>query len=528
MNDSGIVDKAPYTRYLIILIAVSTVVRGLIAALFELGNDEVYYWTYALYPDLSHFDHPPMVGWVIQIFSLNLAFDHEFFLRLGSVIGGSLNTWLMFCLGKAIHSKRTGWYSALLFSASIYGFIIAGTFILPDTPQTTFWLLALLIMFRMIHNELTTAPFMSFMSLLGLVLGLGMLSKYTTLFLWVGWLIFILLFRRKWLRHSPFYLMNIIAAALFSIVLIWNYQNQFISFTYQGERGLVKEWLINPDTFLTEVLGEVVYNNPLNFVWILLALFWVFRKRIYAAKPEIKLLLICGLPLALVFLLVSLFRSTLPHWSGPGYLTLLPLAAYWIDTRTVGSANVIPRRILSSLGIMMVVLLLGTIQVNTGFLKIENASGYRFRDYSLEIYGWRAFGGKVNDLSKAYESEGGIQENSPILSYRWFPAAHLEYYVAKPAGKVVLASGTLDAIHKYAWINRIHGGFHLNSDAWYITSSRDFRDPRSIRSLYYERIMPPDTIPIIRQKDTAYYFYVYRLLNLQSKPVDPLAPSRAN
>ena len=76
-------------RILFYLIGISLIVRAFLAGLLELGNDEVYYWTYALYPDLSHFDHPPMVGFIIQIFSLNLLFEHEFFLRLGSIIFGA-------------------------------------------------------------------------------------------------------------------------------------------------------------------------------------------------------------------------------------------------------------------------------------------------------------------------------------------------------------------------------------------------------------------------------------------------------
>ncbi|HSG68384.1 MAG TPA: hypothetical protein VK994_06745, partial [Bacteroidales bacterium] len=62
-------------RALIILILLSLIVRGFLAAFLEFGNDEVYYWTYALYPDLSHFDHPPMVGFLIQLSTLDLLFD---------------------------------------------------------------------------------------------------------------------------------------------------------------------------------------------------------------------------------------------------------------------------------------------------------------------------------------------------------------------------------------------------------------------------------------------------------------------
>ena len=109
----------------------------------EFGNDEVYYWTYALYPDWSHFDHPPMVGWVIQLFSLNLLFDSEFFIRLASVVLMTADTYIIYRIGKDLKDKRTGLYAALLYTASIYAFVITGIFIMPDTPLMLFWLLAI-------------------------------------------------------------------------------------------------------------------------------------------------------------------------------------------------------------------------------------------------------------------------------------------------------------------------------------------------------------------------------------------------
>lgn len=59
------------------LLVISAVLRALLAGWIELGTDEAYYWTFAKYPDWSHFDHPGMVGWVIQLFTLNLWFDNQ-------------------------------------------------------------------------------------------------------------------------------------------------------------------------------------------------------------------------------------------------------------------------------------------------------------------------------------------------------------------------------------------------------------------------------------------------------------------
>ena len=133
-------------KAILVLIVISLVVRAFIAGMIELGNDEVYYWIYAVYPDWSHFDHPPMVGWMIQLFTLNLLFDQAFFLRLTSIIFGTLGTWLVYIIGTRLKNKRTGFYAALIYTASIYCFIISGTFILPDASQSLFWLLSLYLL----------------------------------------------------------------------------------------------------------------------------------------------------------------------------------------------------------------------------------------------------------------------------------------------------------------------------------------------------------------------------------------------
>ena len=66
-----------------VLLLISTAIRMVVGDSIQLGNDEVYYWTYAKFPDWSHFDHPPMVGLFEQLFTLNLFFESELALRLG-------------------------------------------------------------------------------------------------------------------------------------------------------------------------------------------------------------------------------------------------------------------------------------------------------------------------------------------------------------------------------------------------------------------------------------------------------------
>jgi len=140
-------------KILFLLILISFFLRLFLAYTFELGNDEVYYWTYALFPDLSHFDHPPMVGFFIQLFSFNLTFRSEVFIRLAAVVVGTINTYLIFLIAKKIKNSLAGLYAAFLYTASIYGFVVNGLFILPDAPLSLFWLIDLYLFVHILPDE---------------------------------------------------------------------------------------------------------------------------------------------------------------------------------------------------------------------------------------------------------------------------------------------------------------------------------------------------------------------------------------
>jgi len=275
---------------------------------------------------------------------------------------------------------------------------------------------------------------------------------------------------------------------------------------------------LTPDYFLTEILGEAVYTNPVILVLIVIAVTAFFKRRFTDEKHQVTLLVWSALPLIITFLAVSIFRRTLPHWNGAGYMTLLPLAALWLRNR---SELVYPSVLKGALVFMLLIITLSTAQIMTGYIPIDKFGkkkvGKGSSDYSLEVFGWRQLRDKFIPLANNYEKAGLMPAGAAIVSYRWFPAANYSYYAARGTDRYVMAAGDTSEIHKYAWINQVHGGFMLNTDAWYITSSRDYRHPRSMTKAYYEKVLPPDTISVMRMGKPVYYFYIYRLKNLQSK-----------
>ena len=194
-------------NYLLWLLVISALIRAFLAAFLEFGNDEVYYWTYAKYPDWSHFDHPGMVGWVMQLFRLNLLFDSELALRLSSVVFMTINTYIIYKMGCLIKNKLTGFYAALLYTSSVYAFVVTGILILPDTPLMLFMLLSLYCFLRFFigrekNNGESWKNDNVMLVLGGFLAGLSMLSKYSGVFIWSGVGLCVLLYDRKLLKNK--------------------------------------------------------------------------------------------------------------------------------------------------------------------------------------------------------------------------------------------------------------------------------------------------------------------------------------
>ncbi|PWT96765.1 MAG: hypothetical protein C5B52_15070 [Bacteroidetes bacterium] len=501
--------KQNRNRLVIYLIAISTLIRLLIAGNLELGNDEVYYWTYALHIQPSYFDHPPMVGILIRLFTFNLNFNQEIFIRLTAITGSAINTWLIYSLVTRIKNEECGFYAALLYTSCTYTSIIAGLFILPDSPQVVFWLWSISLMVDIFHLRRNKEMNMI---LLGLSIGLCTLCKIHGIYLWFAATTFIILFERKWLMN-PFFWMSILISAIFiAPIFIWNYQNHFITYSYHSQRVVAWDG-IHFSSFLTELFGEIFYNNPINFFIIAFTLIYTIRHRFYKENPRLfSLLLLLSLPLIFIFWVLSLFRDTLPHWSGPGYIALTIFAAFYAD-RVWRLKSTIHRLLGFSNGLL--ILLIGVsfflIHSMPGQIGSRNIATLGDGDFTLDMYGWTDFEKEFSQIVSEDQHTGMMQKNAYLISNKWFPAAHLKYYVAQPLNMDIYAFGDLFDIHHFAWLNNLNGPIPLGSDAYYVSPSNYHSDPNLWLKKDFKKIDIPIVVPEFRHGKKVRIFYVYRL-----------------
>ncbi len=507
-------------KCLILLLSVSALLRGFLAYFLELGNDEVYYWTYAMYPDWSHFDHPPMVGWFMQLFSCNLLFTSEFFLRLSSVVFMTVNTYLIYLIGKQVKNEQTGFYAALLYTASVYAFVITGIFILPDTPLSVFSFLSVLQFVKYFQNEKNKHLIWA-----GLFAGLAMLSKYSGAFIWIGIGLYVIFYSRKEFKNPYLYLSALISAVCMLPVLIWNVNNDFISFTFHGNRvGFFGDF--HPEYFLAELAGEFLYNNPVNYILIIIALIALIKGNKFISDMPKRLILCLTLPLIILFWFFSLTRQILPHWTSPSFVLLLIFVAAQLSDKYEVDNNsmLVPKSIIVAMTVLSFILIFGVVEIKTGFIPLnfsersKTVQRYGEGDFTLDMYGWRQIKPEFQEIREDAIAEGKMKESDGMLALNWYPLANLDYYVAYPLGIDIYGFRNPSFIHKYAWINKERGDLKLANDYWFLTESFDYYEPNKYLKPYFEEIVPADTITIERSGKPAKYVFVYMLKDLKKMP----------
>ena len=232
------------------------------------------------------------------------------------------------------------------------------------------------------------------------------------------------------------------------IIVYWNYLNSFSGVSYHSERVTVFSLDFNLDSFLRETVGQVAYNNPYNYVMILVALF-TFKKRRFMASKFFNLILLISLPLIGTTLFFSLFRDTLPHWSGVSFLSLSIIAAARLAERKSNKV------LAGTLLVIFTLMIVGIGVVNRGWgLGSDQAHKEHTRlgknDPTLDMYGWD----QIYDQYLILEENQKELQDLPIVSNKWYPGSHLFYYVANPLGKSMYVLGEMKDMHKYYLINQ--------------------------------------------------------------------------
>ena len=253
----------------------------------------------------------------------------------------------------------------------------------------------------------------------------------------------------------------------------------------------------------------------MNYFLIVFSLIALFRKKLEIKTEHKRLLLLTGLPIILFFLFISLSRSTFPHWSAPGYFSLILIASLWLSSKNINKP--VPVSLKISLLFIITIVVCGVLIVNYGTINInqeenKNKFGLGDKDVSLEMYGWKQIGEGFKKIHKENVSSSNMFRNAPVFTNKWYLAAHIDYYAAYPLGLETYALGPVIDIRNYLFINRKRNSVNRSLTGYYITTSHDYKDPGKIISTAgFEIAGKPDTINVYRGNKVVEYAFVYKL-----------------
>jgi hypothetical protein len=324
---------------------------------------------------------------------------------------------------------------------------------------------------------------------------------------------YVLLYRRKLLVNPFLYCAMLVSGLLVLPILYWNLSNHFITWQYHSNRVRFFNG-IQTDSFLREVVGEVLYNNPINFVLLVLALIAFARKKVFLPQPAQRLLFLLAFPLIAVVVVISLFNDTLPHWTGPAYTTLLPFTAAWLRSKQkLADGGRIPPVLKWAVGFTAVLLIPAVLAVKWLPVNIGNKEWTQLgaNDPTLDMNGFKDMAPRVDSLYRQDLKQGLIQEAPFLVSDYWFPAAHIDYYIARPYHFRFLAIGGGAAIHQYAWINADRPFLQPGDDAYFISVSNYFNPPATALTQQFEAVSAPVAITQYRGGVAVRNFFLFRM-----------------
>jgi len=369
-------DEARLARNTSLTVVALLALRLVGAAWTPLTFDEAYYWMWSKHLAFGYYDHPPGVAVLIRLGTM-IAGDTELGVRLVSILLALPMSFAMYRTAAILFgSQRVAATATILLNVTLMAAV--GTMIVtPDSPL----LVASSFVLFFLAKVLETGRGAWWLAA-GAAVGVALLSKYTALLFGPAILIWLVSVPRlrRWLISPWPYLGGIVALAIFSPVILWNADHDWVSFIKQIGRSRIEEFR---PAFIGELIPtQIAFATPLVFVLGVMGLYALLRRDGGAVAAR-TLINATFWTIALYFMWHSLHARVEANWFAPIYPAFAIAAASAAHlTQWEGRAQRVVDfclRWASPVGILMFALLI--LQANTGVL-----TGFR-RDATVRSVG---------------------------------------------------------------------------------------------------------------------------------------------
>ena len=388
----------------------------------DLAPDEAHYWDWSRHLDWSYYSKGPLVAYLIRAgcalagpWSQKLIASEMIAVRLPAVACGCMLLVALYLLTLQVYRRAALAAGVVAMALTLPVFGAGSSLMTIDAPFTCCWGWALVVGYQAIFRNARWA-----WPCLGLLIGVGMLAKYTMV-LWLPSAGLFLLFSRssrRLLFRPGFWVAAAIGALCCLPILIWNAQHQWVTFRHMsGHAGLEDpefiHWL-GPVEFLG---GQLALFLGYWFVAWLLAM--AAHRPSKESDPGLNYLWWMSAPVFVFFLLFSFKNGGgEPNWPVTAYESGLVLTAGWIACQLESSTGWYRRWIVVSLaaacglGLAVTVFMHHTDWAQPVLVRL---SGPRSDDHPLplrrfdptcRLRGWRYLAKQVDQTRAALQAQG--------------------------------------------------------------------------------------------------------------------------
>lgn len=409
----------------------------------DLAPDEAHYWDWSRHLDWSYYSKGPLVAWLIRAsvavaggWSRAVCGSEMVAVRLPAIVCGALLLASLYVLTLQVYRRE--WLAlAVVGVASTLPIVAAGSTLMTiDAPYACCWGSALVLGHQAVFRGGRWV-----WPALGLVVGLGILAKYTMVLWLVSAGIFLLATpgrRALLVRPGPWVALGVATVCCLPIV-IWNVRHDWVSVRHvAGQAGIRESQGIRCVGPLVFIGTQTALYLVFWFVALVRAL-WAHAPWREADESGRYLWFMC-VPTLAVFLAFSLKTTEEPNWPVAGYLSGLVLAVGWLSEELRRARRWYRRAILVGVGVTSCAGVVLTLLIHRSDLVQplmawcsgpESATGplpLRRFDPTCRLRGWRALAVAVDQVRAQLRTTG---EESLIAGAGWTLPGELAFYCAE-------------------------------------------------------------------------------------------------